>query len=447
MGMGFKIILLASVILLALVGTVLLSSYVFFMVEPPALPEEEVKDKATLYYAATDAFGEDGYVDQPMVDKVVIVTGATSGLGASFALNLYKMGATVIVTSRSQEKSDQAVTDIKLDFPFSEGVLHAKVLDVSDFDSIHEFCDWFNEQFQQLHILINNAAINYGTQDMTPSASRPLRSKQGYELLFASNYLGHFLLTDLLLPRLRSTPRAKVLQVSSNAHYLASGADLDTRGGHLMPVAAQVLPQKASAEREVLWKAAYGNSKMAQVMHAMELQKMLDADPSTDLKVFSYSPGLTYTGMIPDRAPPLVKKILHRLFYSPDAALYAPLTALFSSTISGGDEYWNNSPVQDFLANPQSGPQLLHEWLRAVAGEGRGGPVLKGLLYIFLAVHQQVYYGQLTVSPVSPVCLDSALTEGLYRWSLEEVHRHNPQSSQQQPSQTEQEKTVAHEEL
>ena len=118
-----------------------------------------------------------------------------------------------------------------------------------------------------------------------PSASRQLRSKQGYELLFASNYLGHFLLTDLLLPRLRTTPRAKVLQVSSNAHYLASGADLDTRGGRLMPVAAQGLPQHASAERELRWKAAYGNSKMAQVMHAIELQKLLDADPSTDLKV------------------------------------------------------------------------------------------------------------------------------------------------------------------
>lgn len=142
--------------------------------------------------------------------------------------------------------------------------------------------------------------------------------------------------------------------------------------------------------------------------------------------------------MIPDHAHALVKKILHRLFYSPDAALYAPLTALFSSNIRGGDEYWNNSPVLDFLANPQSGP--VHEWLRAVAIEGRGGPVLKLLLYMFSAVHQQVYYGQLTVSPVSRVCLDGVLTEGLYRWSHEEVYRHSAETSQHHPSQTAQAK-------
>jgi hypothetical protein len=128
--------------------------------------------------------------------------------------------------------------------------------------------------------------------------------------------------------------------------------------------------------------------------------------------------------MVPDRAPPFVKSILRRLFFSPDAAIYAPLTAIFSKSLRGGDEYWNNSPVPSFLSNPQSGLLGIDQWLLAIARDNRGGVVPKTLLFIFNAIHQQIYYGQLTVSPVSKVCYDSALTEGLYRWSLDEVHRY-----------------------
>lgn len=131
------------------------------------------------------------------------------------------------------------------------------------------------------------AGINYASQDLKPTPTHPLRSKQGYDLQFASNYLGHFLLTDLLLPVLKTTPQARVLQVSSNSHYFPSGADLSTSGGRLIPPAAEVLPQKSSPERDIRWRASYGNSKLAQVMHAIELQKVLAADPSTDLKVYT----------------------------------------------------------------------------------------------------------------------------------------------------------------
>jgi NAD(P)-dependent dehydrogenase (short-subunit alcohol dehydrogenase family) len=129
---------------------------------------------------------------------------------------------------------------------------------------------------------------------MKPSASTPLRSTQGYDLLFASNYLGHFLLTDLLLPLLRATPRARILQVCSNSHYMATERALDTAGGRLLPDAARALSTamlqgqqgREQQEREqVRWEAAYGLSKLAQVMHAVELQRVLDGDDSTDLKV------------------------------------------------------------------------------------------------------------------------------------------------------------------
>ena len=149
-------------------------------------------------------------------------------------------------------------------------------------------------------------------QGMRPSASTPLRSPQGHDLLFTSNYLGHVLLTDLLLPLLRlpgmnsssssseggrGMGGGRILQVSSNAQSLPSGSDLDTAGGTRKPLAAQVLAysgrqsqsqsqaKEQQGEEDGRLQAAYSLSKLAQVMHAVALQKELDADPSTDVKV------------------------------------------------------------------------------------------------------------------------------------------------------------------
>lgn len=91
--MGVKFFLLISAVLFSL-GIGLLSSYLLFTVEPPALAEEEIKALAKEYFSSSDASAEDGYVDQPMTGKVVIVTGATSGLGASFAFSMYKVKLT-----------------------------------------------------------------------------------------------------------------------------------------------------------------------------------------------------------------------------------------------------------------------------------------------------------------------------------------------------------------
>ena len=132
--------------------------------------------------------------------------------------------------------------------------------------------------------------IRYSSDGEVPTVDTPLRSKQGYDLLFATNYLGHFLLTDMLLPLLRSTRGARILQVSSNAMFLpATADDLDTLGGVRRPLAAQPLPvarvRPANMDHEERFGTAYGVSKMAQVMHSIELQKELDSDQTTDLKV------------------------------------------------------------------------------------------------------------------------------------------------------------------
>lgn len=137
--------------------------------------------------------------------------------------------------------------------------------------------------------------------------------------------------------------------------------------------------------------------------------------------------------MVPERAHPLLKRLLRRLFFSPDAALYAPLTALFSRGLRGGDEYWSNTPVLDFLwqAETAGTAGTVGQWLLAAASDGSSGPAAKAVkaaVFVLVAAHQQLYYGQLSVSRVHAACADAVLTAGLYKWSLEEVHRYKFES-------------------
>jgi NAD(P)-dependent dehydrogenase (short-subunit alcohol dehydrogenase family) len=126
-------------------------------------------------------------------------------------------------------------------------------------------------------------------QGYVSTKKSPLKSKQGYDLAFATNYLGHFLLTDLLLPTLKRTKQAKILQVSSNSQFMVTGKELDTSGGRQPPIAAQVLQpydhNEWGTETLAWYKSIYGTTKLAQIMHSIELQKVLDADSTTDLKV------------------------------------------------------------------------------------------------------------------------------------------------------------------
>ena len=190
------------------------------------------------------------------------------------------MGATVIVASRSEQRCLQTVEKIKRSFPGSKGTVQPKTLDLSDLQSVHFFATWFLSNFQQLDILVNNGAINYVTNSSKSTEEAPLKSKQGYDLCFASNYLGHFLLSDLMLPILKKTPRARIMQISSNAQFSVDGKDLIPSSSKKTPVAAAFRVNDATHRSR-----SYGNSKLAQMLHAQALQRILDLDNSTDLKV------------------------------------------------------------------------------------------------------------------------------------------------------------------
>jgi NAD(P)-dependent dehydrogenase (short-subunit alcohol dehydrogenase family) len=194
------------------------------------------------------------------------------------------MGATVILASRTPKKMEETKSEISKLYPDSPGTLVAdQVLETSDLDSVVQFVKWFRTNYSQLHFLVNNAGTLYTPPHDSFDPQHPPTSKQGYELAFVTNYLGHFLLTQELLPTLLNTPKARVVNVASSAHLSVDGSDLvcqSVAGGLGAPVASR------PCEKLSQWLSAYGNNKSAMLIHAKETQIEIDKLTSTtDLKV------------------------------------------------------------------------------------------------------------------------------------------------------------------
>jgi NAD(P)-dependent dehydrogenase (short-subunit alcohol dehydrogenase family) len=150
-------------------------------------------------------------------NRIAIVTGANSGIGFETAKALAEKDATVILACRNLEKAAQAANQIRQAVG-AESKKNAKLeviqLDLADLNSVREFAKSFHAKYSSLDLLINNAGI------MIPPFSK---TKDGFELQFGSNHLGHFALTGLLMPAIRATPKARVVNVSSSAHRVPPG--------------------------------------------------------------------------------------------------------------------------------------------------------------------------------------------------------------------------------
>jgi len=181
--------------------------------------------------------------------KTFLVTGANSGIGYETALGLYEAGAAVIVACRSKEKADETIS--KMEQQGGTGKLEAGVVDLSDLDSVKHFADGFLKTHSKLDVLVNNAGV------MVPPASK---TRQGYELQFGVNFLGHFALTGYLYPLLKKTPHSRVVTVSSMA-YLHGAIDFEN----------------LRSEKDYNDFREYAQSKLADLMFALELQRRIAA--------------------------------------------------------------------------------------------------------------------------------------------------------------------------
>ncbi|XP_016498830.1 short-chain dehydrogenase TIC 32 B, chloroplastic [Nicotiana tabacum] len=245
--------------------------------------------KAALKYlvgiAGPSGFGSKSTADQVTQHSSInsqltaIITGATSGIGAETARVLAKRGVRIVIPARDLKKAAIVKESIQKESPMAEIILLE--IDLSSFASIQRFCAQFLSLGLPLHILINNAG----------KFSQKLEfSEDKIEMTFATNYLGHFLLTELLLEKMVETAEAtgiqgRIVNVTSVVHNWVKRDQF--RFCKLLN------PKNYNGTR------AYAQSKLANILHAKELSRQLKAR-NANVAINAVHPGIVKTGIIRD---------------------------------------------------------------------------------------------------------------------------------------------------
>ena len=212
--------------------------------------------------------------------QVALITGGNVGIGRITAIDLAKKGFKVIIAGRSLDRT-QPVLDHINSLAVDEQAIFLP-LDLGSFSSVRE-CVWlFNQLNLPLHLLINNAGVA-GLKGLT---------RDGFEMTFGINHLGHFLLTQLLLEKLQSSGHSRVITVSSRAHKRAAEIDWDA------------LRQPTNSWTGI---REYAVSKLANLLFSAELAKRVQG---TSVSTYSLHPGVVDTEIwraAPDWARPLLR--------------------------------------------------------------------------------------------------------------------------------------------
>jgi len=217
----------------------------------------------------------------PGGERTALVTGANTGIGKATALVLARQGWRVYVACRSERKGEAAVASIKA--ATGNDAVFLLVLDLADLSSVRACADSFLEPYEPLHVLVNNAGIG-GARGLT---------RQGFELTFGVNHLGHFLLSSALLDRLTSSVPSRVVTVASDAHYSARGIDWDA------------LRRPA---RGITGLGEYAVSKLCNVLFSQELARRT---AGTGVTTYALHPGVVASD-IWRRVPWPVRPLLTR---------------------------------------------------------------------------------------------------------------------------------------
>ena len=212
-----------------------------------------------------------GWEDERLDGRSVMVTGANAGIGRAIAEGLATAGATVHMVCRNLAKGEEAREAIALE---TGAELHLHQCDLSSLASVREFAAGFLASGDPLDVLINNAGVMPPEREQTP---------EGFELTFATNVLGPFLLTELLLPRISESAEGRVVMMSSGGMY--------STGFRLRD------PQLEGRDYDP--PAVYAHTKRAEVMLADEFNRRTGGHPA----VCSMHPGWAATGGVSEALP------------------------------------------------------------------------------------------------------------------------------------------------
>ncbi|MBV8775487.1 MAG: SDR family oxidoreductase [Deltaproteobacteria bacterium] len=198
----------------------------------------------------------------------IVITGANSGIGFEAARKLAQKGASVVLACRNLEKARTAAAQIISAHPHA--ALEVMQLDLAALESVRNFARCFNATHQNLHVLCNNAGV---------MALPYRRTADGFEMQFGTNHLGHFALTGLLLEPLLRTDGARVVTVSSSAHWMG-----------------RIQFDDLQSDRGYSQWLAYGQSKLANLLFTFELQHRAE-QAGLSLKSVACHPGYAATNL------------------------------------------------------------------------------------------------------------------------------------------------------
>jgi len=248
--------------------------------------------------------------------KIIIITGANSGIGFEATREIVRKSAEVIVASRDAFKAEAAILKIKDEIP--DAKLKFMELNLANLDSVRKFAEEFKSKYTRLDILLNNAGIM-----MVPYG----KTIDGFENTVGTNHLGHFLLTGLLLDRLSTTQGARVVNVSSNAHY---GGDMDF-DNLLFENELDYTPMKA-----------YSRSKLANLLFTYELQRRFESK-GMDVIALAAHPGISATNLANHlffkRITWLIQPLMKIIFQSSAMGALPSLRAAIDPEARGGLYY------------------------------------------------------------------------------------------------------------
>ena len=236
--------------------------------------------------------------------RTFLITGANTGIGKETALALAGRGARLHLACRSEAGGRAAVEQISAQT--GNRSLELRSLDLSDLTSVRRCAEDFLATGEPLHGLINNAGVA-GTRGVTTS---------GFERMFGTNHVGPFLLTNLLLDRLRSSAPARIVIVASAAHYGARGIDFDA---------------VRRPTRSITGMREYSVSKLANVLHAQELARRLEGSGVT---TYALHPGVIASD-IWRRVPWPVRPLMKRRMDTPEQGARTSVYCATSADVAG----------------------------------------------------------------------------------------------------------------
>ena len=185
--------------------------------------------------------------------KTVLITGATSGIGKVTLRALAKKDYEIVIIGRNKEKTEQCVEEIKKES--ANPHIHYLLADLSNLEDVRRIANEFNDKFEHLHLLINNAGCVYQKKEFT---------KEGYEKTMATNHLSHFIITNILLDKIKKSAPARIINVASKSHF----------GGRWNP-------DNMTLENKYKVMRAYANSKLYNILFTKYLSEQLKNEKVT----------------------------------------------------------------------------------------------------------------------------------------------------------------------